>query len=289
MSEAGGEGSHAEPRLADPPSDADLRRWLPVAGVVLVIVSLVPPLSTLARRYLFVESVQFSLFAMVCPALIVLGAPWGRLRRSRRGDGTHPGKSGAGPRPADRLVASPDRRPVFLRGMVSLVVFVGVGLAWRVPPALDAVARHPGLVAAEAVTLLAAGIGLWLGLVRSPSRALRLSGGQRAVIAALAMWSTWIAAYALGFSSQPLVHAYAEGSGLGVVADQEIAVFLVWGVAGACFVPVIFAGLFSWLRDGGDIGEEFKQAFPEASARAGVRGWQRPPRGPGARSGETRP
>jgi len=166
-----------------------------------------------------------------------------------------------------------------------LVVFIGVSLAWRVPPVLDALARHPGLVAAEAITLLAAGIGLWVGLVRSPAPAPQLSGGQRAAIAALAMWSTWIAAYALGFSSQPLVHAYAGDSGLGVVADQEIAVFLVWGVAGVCFVPVIFAGLFSWLRDSDDIGKEFKQAFPDASARAGVRGWQRPPRGPGARSG----
>jgi len=99
------------------------------------------------------------------------------------------------------------------------------------------------------------------------------------------MWSTWIAAYALGFSSQPLVHAYAGDSGLGIVADQEIAVFLVWGVAVVCFVPVIFAGLFSWLKDSDDIGKEFTQAFPDASARVGVRGWQRPPRGPGARSG----
>ena len=80
-----------------------------------------------------------------------------------------------------------------------------------------------------------------------------------------------VAAYALGFSSQPLVHAYAEGSRLGIVADQEIAVGLVWGVAGVCFVPVIFAGVVSWLRDSGDIGEEFRQAFPEAGARTGVR------------------
>jgi cytochrome c oxidase assembly factor CtaG len=164
-------------------------------------------------------------------------------------------------------------------------VFTGVSLAWRVPPALDALARHPGLVAAQAITLLAAGIGLWLWLVRSPPLAPRLCGAQRAAIAALAMWSMWIAAYALGFSSRPLVHAYAGGGGPGVVADQEIAVGLVWAVAGVCFVPVIFAGVISWLRDGGDVGEEFRQAFPDASTRAGVRGWQRPPRGPGARSG----
>ncbi|HEY2490716.1 MAG TPA: cytochrome c oxidase assembly protein [Streptosporangiaceae bacterium] len=286
MGDAGGQGGCPGPHsLADSPPGADLRRWLPVAGAALVIASLVPPLSTLARRYLFVESIQFSLLAMVCPALIVLGAPWRRLRRARRGDDTPRRKSGAPPRLAPRRAASLDRWPAFLRGGVFLVVFIGVSLAWRVPPVLDALARHPGLVAAEAITLLAAGIGLWLCLVRSPSSAPPLSGGQRAAIAALAMWSTWIAAYALGFSSQPLVHAYAGDSGLGIVADQEIAVFLVWGVAGVCFVPVIFAGLFSWLKDSDDIGKEFRQAFPDASARVGVRGWQRPPRGPGTRSG----
>lgn len=283
VSDAGGQGANPGPgSLADPAADAGLRRWLPVAAAVLVVASLVPPLSTLARRYLFVESIQFSLFAMVCPALIVLGAPWRRLR-SRRQDGTQ--ESGTPPRLAGRLAAGQDSRSSFLRGVVFLVVFIGVSLAWRVPPVLDALARHPGLVAAEAITLLAAGVGLWVGLVRSPAPAPQLSGGQRAAIAALAMWSTWIAAYAFGFSSQPLVHAYTGDSGLGVVADQEIAVFLVWGVAGVCFVPVIFAGLFSWLRDSDDIGKEFKQAFPDAGAGAGVRGWQRPPRGPGARSG----
>jgi cytochrome c oxidase assembly factor CtaG len=239
--------------------DADLRRWLPLAGAVLVIASLVPPLSTLARRHLFAESIQFSVFAMVSPALIALGAA----------------------RPA----ASRDRWPSFLRGVVFLIVFAGVSVAWRTPSALDALARLPGLVAAEALTLLVAGTGLWLELVRSPRLAPRLSGAQRAAIAALAVWSAWIAAYALGFSSQPLVHAYAEGSRLGIVADQEIAVGLVWGVAGACFVPVIFAGVVSWLRDSGDIGEEFRQAFPEAGARTGVRGWQRPPRRRSTRAG----
>ena len=290
VSDAGGQDGNPGP--GSPPdhaADAGLRRWLPVAAAVLVVASLVPPLSTLARRYLFVESIQFSLFAMVCPALIVLGAPWRRLHQtrwlhqSRRQDGTQ--ESGTPPRLAGRLAAGQDSRSSFLRGLVFLVVFIGVSLAWRVPPVLDALARHPGLVAAEAITLLAAGVGLWVGLVRSPAPAPQLSGGQRAAIAALAMWSTWIAAYAFGFSSQPLVHAYTGDSGLGVVADQEIAVFLVWGVAGVCFVPVIFAGLFSWLRDSDDIGKEFKQAFPDAGVGAGVRGWQRPPRGPGARSG----
>jgi cytochrome c oxidase assembly factor CtaG len=279
-------------READPPRDHGLRPWLCAVGAALVIVSLVPPVATLARRYLYAESFQFSMFAMICPALIVLGAPWRLLRLSgkreavRRGDeGAQPGETGAPARLADRSAASGDRRLSLLPGAIFLAGFIVVTLAWRLPPVLDALARFPGLVAAEAVTLLATGGGLWLRLVRSPPLAFRLPGVQRAAVAALAMWSVWIVAYALGFSSRPLVHAYA-GGGLGAMADQEIAVGLVWGVAAVCFVPVIFAGGLSWLKDGADIGEEFSQAFPAAGVPPGVRGWGRVRRRHGGPPGE---
>jgi cytochrome c oxidase assembly factor CtaG len=270
---------------ADSTAGASLRHWLPVAGAALVIASLVPPLSTLARRYLWAESFQFSIFAMVGPALIVLGAPWRSLGLSRRADRASPGWAEAPLRLADRLAASRDRRPSFLRAAAVLAGFIGVSLAWRLPPVLAAVARLPGLVAAEAITLLAAGIGLWLELVRSPPLAPRLSGPHRAAIAAFAMWSTWIVAYALGFASSPVIAGYAGTSGPGAVADQEIAAGLVWGVAGVCFLPVIFGGLFSWLKEGGDIGEELGRELQEAPARAGVRGWNSPPRKRGASAG----
>ncbi|HEY3952812.1 MAG TPA: cytochrome c oxidase assembly protein [Streptosporangiaceae bacterium] len=146
----------------------------------------------------------------------------------------------------------------------------GVNVAWRLPPALDALARLPGLAAAEAMTLLAAGAGLWLEIVRSPPLAPRLSLPQRAAFAAVGMWSVWITAYALGFSGRPEVPAYAGGA----VGAQEVAVGLVWGLAGVCFLPVIFAAVVSWLA-GGDLDDELRHEFP--GARAGVRGWDRPP------------
>ena len=52
------------------------------AGLALMAVAMVPPVETLARQYLFVESVQFCLLSMAGPALIVLGAPWRLLRLS---------------------------------------------------------------------------------------------------------------------------------------------------------------------------------------------------------------
>jgi Cytochrome c oxidase caa3 assembly factor (Caa3_CtaG) len=66
-----------------PPSLPGWRRLLGVTGPVLVLACLLPPLDTLGRRYVFAESLQFCVFAMAGPALIVLGAPWRFLRLAR--------------------------------------------------------------------------------------------------------------------------------------------------------------------------------------------------------------
>ena len=84
-------------------------------------------------------------------------------------------------------------------------------------------------------------------------------------------WSVWIVGYALGFSSGPETTAYAAGG----VGAQEIAVGLVWGVAGVCFLPVIFAAVFAWLA-GDDVDDEFQREL--SGVRTGVRGWDRPQR-----------
>ncbi len=49
----------------------------------------------------------------------------------------------------------------------------------------------PPPIRLEAVTLGAAGVGLWLGLVPAPPSAARGPRPERALVAALAMWSVW--------------------------------------------------------------------------------------------------
>ena len=241
------------------PPQARWRPWLLAAGIALIVACLLPPLIVLARRYLFVESIQFCVFAMAAPALIVLSAPWGIVRPP-------PG----GTRLADRLADRRRRRASFISALGYLVAWIVICLAWRLLPVLDALARHPVLVVAELLTLCAAGILLWLELVGSPPLAPRLPYPQRAGVAALAMWSIWAIAYVLGFAAHSVLHAYdGAGSHLSPVADQEITAFLLWAVAGVCFIPVIFVTLLTWLKEGGEAtGEPDLPTVP-----AGVRGW----------------
>ena len=229
------------------------QRWLAVAAVALVAASLLPPLDVLARRYLFVEAVQFCVFALAAPALGVLGAP-SRLFTRRAGRGE------------DRLVglAEARRRPPFAAALGYLIMWAAVCLVWRLPPVLDGLARHPVLVAPEAVTLCAAGTGLWLQLVHSPPRAPRLPRPQRACVAALAMWSIWVGAYVLGFASHPVVPAYDRGaSHLPPVDDQEITAFVLWLAAAVSFLPIVFTAVLTWLKDSNE---------PAAEPRACSRG-----------------
>jgi hypothetical protein len=239
-----------------PPRPSSSRPWLAAAGIALVVACVVPPLSVLARRYLFVESIQFCAFALAAPALIALGA-----RRRRQ--------------------------VPFVATLSYLIAWVMLCVIWRLPSVLDELARHPVLVLPEAVTLSAAGLGLWLDLVSppldlapapldlapapldlvpAPASAPRRARPERALVAALAMWSLWAIAYVLGFAHDSVVHAYdPAGSHLGTVADQEITAFLLWAAAGAAFAPVVFTVLFAWLRDGTEPARK-----PVGS---GVRGW----------------
>jgi cytochrome c oxidase assembly factor CtaG len=260
---------------AAPPAAARGRPWLAAAGVALIVAAL--GVTGLARRYVVAESAQFVVFAIAAPALMVLGAPWRRLRLSRPA-GPEPGPPGTGP--LDRLAVVRRQQTSFLRAAGFLAVFIAAGVAWRLPPVVDALARHPALVAAELVTQLAAGTGLWLELVSSPPLAPRLPNPHRAAIAALAMWSTWAVAYVLGLSNHGVFHGYdPAGGALSAVADQQITVALVWAVSAFCFMPVVFVALLTWLSGNGDPDAELQRLARDERQRPVVRGWGRPARG----------
>ena len=230
-----------------------------------------------ARQYAFAGSLQFVIFAVAAPALLVLGAPWrfaGLPRRRGRSRGSARLRGLAG-RPAQ------SRRPVAFQPAAVLVTFIALLIAWRLPATVTALARDPGLAVAEMLTLLAAGSGVWLELVKSPPLLPRLSRPQRAAMAALAMWAIWVLAYIIGMSSGTWFAAYshAAGHGLSAAADQQLAAAIMWAVPALCFPPVIYGMLITWLRDSDDPEEEFRKAGDGDSDSPGLSGWPRAPRG----------
>lgn len=253
-----------------------------------MVASLAPPLEGLAQRYVLAETIQFSVFAIAAPALIVLGAPWRLLRLSRRapaaGDRADwaagdraAGDGAAGP--ADRLAMGRRQYPLFRRAGVYLLIFIAVALLWRLPPVIAALVARPALVVLEMAMLLVAGVALWLELVSSPPLEPRLPRPQRATIAALAMWSLWIVAYVVGQDNAAVFGAYARvpARALSMMADQEIASGIMWAIAGLAFIPVVLVAMISWLQDPDANVEELQRPVRDEFQRPVVRGWGRPP------------
>jgi cytochrome c oxidase assembly factor CtaG len=263
------------------------RSWLAVAAVVLILICLLPPGGTFARRYVFAESLQFVLFAAAIPALLALGAPWRALGFTRRPGwrgwsvlktrATRQARAGLQV-PAGRQPWAGRRRGSGVRrGLTTLLAFIAAVIAWRLPVSVDALATVPGLAMAEMVTLGGAGLALWLELVESPPLLPRMSRPLRAFCAAVAMWTIWILAYILGFSQVAWFTAYAHPS-LSSVADQETATGIMWAVPALCFAPVVFVAALTWLKDTEDPDEGLRTLVgseqPQRSGR-----WPRPPRG----------
>jgi hypothetical protein len=127
------------------------------------------------------------------------GAAVPDLRRRRAG------VAGAGhtlAQPPADLAARQRRTPSWTggRAAIRLVAFIALVISWRLPFTVNALARNPGLVAAEMVTLLAAGTGVWLELVSTPTAPGRLSRPACAAMAAAARWTIWVLAYLTGMS-----------------------------------------------------------------------------------------
>ena len=233
------------------------RFWPGIAAVILITMMLLPPAAGYARQYAFAQALQFVIFAVAGPALLVLGTP----RRTRSPDRLS-GSSGRPHRPGARAT-------------IALAAFIAAAITWRLPATVNALARDPALAAAEMITLLAAGTGIWLELTGTLEGPGQLPHPARAAMAAAAMWTIWVLAYLTGMSGASWFAAYHHGApgGLGAAADQQIAVAILWAVPALCFLPVLYVTVFAWLGASAAGNER-----PAASGSTPA-GWPRPPRG----------
>jgi hypothetical protein len=243
-----------------------LRPWLTLAAVLITLVMLLPPAGTYARQYAFAQALQFVIFAVAAPALLVVGAT------------ARTGAVFAWPRTvARRLLRRPgpssDAAAVRAAALLPLA-FMALVIVWRLPTVTRALAGNPLLALLEMLTLEAAGIALWAELAGPASREPRPSRPLLAAMAAVSMWTIWIIAYITGMSS-----SRASGSALGSVTDQQIGVAIMWAVPAICFVPVIYALMISWLGERDDPDREIREADSHGSLLTGLASAPRPPRG----------
>ncbi|HEX3840225.1 MAG TPA: cytochrome c oxidase assembly protein [Acidimicrobiales bacterium] len=258
------EGTGSDRSLDSPAATIDDRRPpLAVGAAVVFIACLVPPVSTYARRYEFVEALQFSLLAVAVPALAVAGSPWRRLGLAAGlpPDDTQVGAPVGSLRWMDAVARGRRRHPELVRSFVFGALFLGVVTLWRIPPSVNALVGHPWLVGVEAVSLLVVGVGLWLELIESPPLSPRLSRPNRVALAAASMWAVWVLAYLVGLSHASWYHAYSHqpGRGLSLAADQQLTTGALWLAFGCAFIPVIFSNLIRWLQSEEDPDVEMHQ------------------------------
>ena len=185
---------------------------------------------------LWVESVQFALLAFGVPPLCVFAAPLGLVRAVAGGGGSARASEGA-----DASHARPVSKG---EGIVALACFLVVTISWRLPVLVDALAQDRDLLLVEAVTLLGGGAWLWVALIGSPPHPAVDARPWRIGLGAMAMWATWIFAYAVGFSGHPFYPAY---SGRGTVNEQEFTVGLLWASSALALASTIFRNLVAWL------------------------------------------
>ena len=267
------------PRTADVRSGgpvAAVRSTLAVLALLLLALSLLPPLATYARRFEFVEALQFCLLAIVVPALAACGAGWNRLGLATTaphaigddGDLVAPGEL----RSVDRLALGRKRHPDPWRAVVAAGVFLAVVVLWRIPLSVEALVRHPWLAVVEAATLVPTGIVLWLELVESPPLTPRLTRPHRVAMAAVVMWVIWMLAYLVGLSHGAWYHGFDHtlATGISVSADQQLTTGLVWMMSGVAFAPVVFWNLVYWLQSEEDPDDELHRLLRQERTRAQV-------------------
>jgi cytochrome c oxidase assembly factor CtaG len=228
---------------------------LSALAVVFVVAVLIPPIGNGARRYDWVEALQFAILALVAPALFAAGAPWHQIRLSRA---------------ATTLAEARRRHPERLRSAAIVCVALSIDVAWRTPAAVNRLHAGGWPLALEVVSLTACGLGLWLECTPSPPLLPRSTRPVRIALAAVGMWTIWILAYVVAMSSTNWYSAYHHPAtgGLSLAGDQQIAAGVMWALAGVCFVPLIFWNLLQWLRSEENPDEELHRLVREEHRRA---------------------
>ena len=243
--------------------------------MLLWLGSLVPPVSDWARRYEFVQALQYGLYAFWIPVLIVAGAPW---RRMGLASGESHVISDDGvlvapvqPRLIDRIAFARGQVYGHRRTVAVTVVFMTFEIGWRVAPVVDYLVTHPWMTVLESFTLVASGLWLFFELIESPPLVPGVTRVYRIGVAAAVMWVGWVMAYLDGMSRNSWYHGFRHvaGRGISLAADQQLTAGMIWLVSAVVFMPIVFWNLIHWLQSEEDPSDELYRLV----RREGTRGF----------------
>jgi cytochrome c oxidase assembly factor CtaG len=131
-------------------------------------------------------------------------------------------------------------------------LFVVVWCGWYLPVLYDAGVHHPVVLAAQAVTTMAAGVLLWLQIIGSRPFSPQFGPLYRVMLlAAIVLFST-VLGMVLGFDARVLYPAYlGVGSHrlLSVVSDQQNGGAELWVLVLEPYVIAGVALLVRWLTE----------------------------------------
>ncbi len=250
-----------------------LRLGLSIVGLVLVVLFLVPPVSTWAGKYQFVESLQFAVFAFAVPALLVSGAQWRRVGLAS-GESLEVNEDGGQvspthPRFIDRVAIERTKGSHQRRAVLVASLFAVLSIFWRVAPVVDFLVRHPWMAWIEALSLILPGMALFSNLIESPPLRPGTLRPYRIGISAGVMWSAWVVAYLDGMSHDSWYHAFhhVAGQGISLSADQQLSAGLIWFVSAAVFIPIVFWNLVYWLQSEEDPSDELQRLVRDERTR----------------------
>ena len=250
-----------------------LHDLLTCCALVLWVLAVIPPVLTLTGQYEFVQSTQFCLFAVVIPALIVVGAPWRWFDLASLDEPLvdNDGRpiTAAHPRPLDRWVNARATRKGYRRAVALLLIFVAQTILWRSAPVVDQLIRHPWLSIVESLTLVIGGSFFWLELVVSAPFRPTTARPYRIGVAAVAMWTVWVIAYLMAMAQNTWYTGFRHVSRriFSLAVDQQVTTALMWFLTACAFLPVIFANLNQWLQSDEDPDEELYQLVRRDQSR----------------------
>jgi putative membrane protein len=245
------------------------RSFLFYAGLAVLLLAVESPVDYWADDYFFVHMIQHLLLMFAAPTLIVAGAPWQPLLDAL------PRRSGKAA--TRQVMTSGWARPLrttagfLLRPWVSVILFIGVMIAWHLPVLFDLAERDQAVhIWLMHGSFLAAGILFWLQFLPSPPFRIRMTAAAQAAALLATNVVMWILAMAMGIltsTSWYPVYNHIPGVTLPAFADQQIGAGILWICGDFWAVPALTSVVRRLIAEDGGIGSAVDHILNRGSRR----------------------